>query len=111
MYFKETQVMSLVLALQEHFPGAELIFDAFSPFNVRVNNLRFALTKYGARYHWALNRGEDLESWGAGICLLDEWFPFDRPEPRLAHVRWMRRIPLFARVMGIFHYRLGKLVC
>ncbi len=111
MYFEEAQVRSLVLMLQEHFPGAELVFDAFSPFLVRANNLRFALTKYSARYHWGLKRGKDLESWSDDICLLDEWFPFDRPEPRLAHVRWMRHIPLMARVMGIFHYRLGKTVC
>jgi methyltransferase (TIGR00027 family) len=106
MYFEEAQIRSLVLALQEHFPGAELVFDAFSPFTVRANNLRLALTKYGARYHWALKRGKDLERWDDGIRLLSEWFPFDHPEPRLAHIRWMRHVPLFARMMGIYHYRL-----
>jgi len=110
MYFEEAQVKSLVLALRERFAGAELVFDAFSPFLVRANNVRLALTKFGARYHWGLKRGRDLEGWGKGICLLDEWFPFDRPEPRLAHVQWMRHVPLMARVMGIFHYRLGKTV-
>ena len=107
MYFKETQIKALVLALQEHFPGAELVFDAFSPFLVGANNLRMALSKIGARYHWGLKRGEELESWGAGICLLDEWGYFDRPEPRLAKVSWMRHIPLLARVLRIYHYRLG----
>jgi len=108
MYFETAQVKSLVLTLRDHFPGAELVIDAFSPFIVRMNNLRISRTKIGARYHWALKRGQDLERWGDGITLLDEWFPFSRPEPRLAHVRWMRHIPLFAKVMGIFHYRLGK---
>ena len=107
MYFEEAQVKSLVLALREHFPGAELVFDAFSPFLVRANNVRLALTKFGARYHWGLKRGRDLEGWGKGICLLDEWFPFDRPEPRLAHVQWMRHVPLLANAFGIYHYRLG----
>jgi len=107
MYFDEAQVKSLVLALRERFPGAELVFDAFSPFLVRMNNLRISRTKIGARYHWGLNRGKDLERWGDGITLLDEWFPFDRPEPRLAHAQWMRHVPLLARVMGVFHYRLG----
>jgi len=110
MYFETAQVKSLVLTLRDHFPGAELVIDAFSPFIVRMNNLRISRTKIGARYHWALKRGQDLERWGDGITLLDEWFPFSRPEPRLAHVRWMRHIPLFAKVMGIFHYRLGKTV-
>jgi O-methyltransferase involved in polyketide biosynthesis len=107
MYFEETQVKSLVLSLRERFPGAELVCDAFSPFLVRMNNLRIARTKIGARYAWGLKRGKDLEKWGDGICLLDEWFPFDRPEPRLAYLRWIRYIPLLAKVMGIFHYRLG----
>jgi len=108
MYFEEVQVKSLVLTLRQHFPGAELIFDAFSPFLVRANNRRVARTKIGARYHWGLKRGKDLESWGEGICLLDEWFPFSRPEPRLAYLRWVRFIPFLAKVMGIFRYRLGE---
>jgi O-methyltransferase involved in polyketide biosynthesis len=107
MYFDEAQVKSLVLALRERFPGAELVFDAFSPFLVRMNNLRISRTKIGARYRWGLHRGKDLEGWSEGITLLDEWFPFDRPEPRLAHAQWMRYVPLLARVMGVFHYRLG----
>lgn len=108
MYFEEAQVKWLVLTLREHFPGAELVCDAFSPFLVWMNNLRMARTKIGVRYYWGLKRGKELESWGDGIRLLDEWFPFDRPEPRLAYLRWVRYIPLLAKVMGIFHYQLGQ---
>jgi O-methyltransferase involved in polyketide biosynthesis len=111
MYFKEADVKSLVLMLCKRFPGAELVFDAFSPFLVRANNLRLRISRAGirARYQWGLKHGKDLEGWGEDICLLDEWFPFDHPEPRLAHVRWVRYIPLLAKVMGIFHYRLGTI--
>ena len=108
MYFEETQIKSLVTEMQKQFPCAELVFDAFSPFLVRASNLRFALTHYGARYHWGLKRGRDLESWSPGISLLDEWSYFDQPEPRLAHIRWMRHIPFWAKVLSIFHYSLGK---
>ncbi len=108
MYFEEAQVKSLVLALQERFPGAELVFDAFSPFFVWANNRRVTLTKIGARCHWAIKRGKDLERWGDGICLLDKWFPFAQPELRLARVQWVRFIPLLIKIMGVFHYRLGK---
>ena len=97
-----------VLKLRERFPGAELVIDVFSPFLIRANNLRLSITKLGARYHWGLKRGQELESWGEGIRLLGEWGYFDRPEPRLAHIQWMRRIPLLARVLRIYHYRLGE---
>ncbi len=108
MYFEEAQVKWLVLTLRDRFPGGELIFDAFSPFLVWGNNRRYARTKIGARCHWGLRNGLELEKWADGIRLLDEWFPFSHPEPRLAHVRWVRYIPFLARVMGIFHYRLGS---
>jgi O-methyltransferase involved in polyketide biosynthesis len=108
MYFEEAQVKSLFLMLHDHFRGAELVCDAFSPYMVWLNNLRIARTKIGARYHWGLKRGRDVEKWGDDIRLLDEWFYFSRPEPRLAHARWMRYIPPLAKASGIFHYRLGK---
>ena len=107
MYFEDAQVKSLVLALKEHFPGAELVFDAFSPFFVWANNRSVARTKLGPHCHWALKHGKDLESWGDGICLLDEWFPFTCPEPRLARIRWARFIPLLVKATGVFRYRLG----
>jgi hypothetical protein len=66
------------------------------------------LKPYGFNYHWGLKRSKDLEGWGGGICLLDEWSYFDRPEPRLAHVRWMRHFPLFAKATSIYHYRPGE---
>ena len=110
-YFEESQVKSLVLALRDDFPGAELVCDASSPYLVWVSNLRFRLssTKLGVYYSWALSKGKDVEKWGDDIFLLDEWFPFDHPEPRLAHIQWMRHIPLFAKIFGIFHYQLGKM--
>ena len=108
-YFEEAEVKSLVLMLLERFPGSELVCDAVTPYAVWLNNLKISTTKISARYHWGLKQGKDLESWGNGIRLLDEWFYFDNPEPRLSSSRWMRYIPLFAKASGIFHYRLGKM--
>jgi len=107
-YLEEAQVKWLVLRLRDHFPGAELVFDALSPFELWVGNLRLAISKLGARAHWGLRRGREIEGWGDGIRLLDEWGYFDRPEPRLDHIRWMRHIPLLAKALRIYHFQLGK---
>jgi O-methyltransferase involved in polyketide biosynthesis len=101
MYFPEEQVRSLVLKLLELFPGSELAFDGFSPFVVWANN------RLGARYHWACKKGKKLESWG-DIHLLGEWRIFDHFEPRLAKLRRLRFIPLVAKAIGIYMYRLGN---
>lgn len=106
-YFEETQVRRLVLTLKERFPGAELVCDGMTPFMIWLHDLKLSTSKVGARLHWGLKHGRDLESWGAGIRLLEEWFYFDRPEPRLGAAQLMRYIPPLARGVGIFHYRLG----
>jgi hypothetical protein len=55
-----------------------------------------------------LKHGRDIERWNSGIRLLEEWFYFDEPEPRMGASRWMRYFPPFSRGVGVFHYRLGS---
>jgi O-methyltransferase involved in polyketide biosynthesis len=106
MYFEEAQVKSLVLTLRDRFLGAELVFDAFSPFMRWAHNFKVTRTGIGAYLHWALKRGRDLERWGAGIHLLDEQFPFQYPEPRMRRALQMRIFPFLATAIGVFHYQL-----
>ena len=108
-YFEAAAVRALVVSLRDRFPGSELAFDAFSPYIVHVSNVRLRLSRSGvqAHYGFGLGRGEDVERWAEGIRLLDQWHPFDRPEPRLAEYGWIRHIPFLARPIGVYHYRLG----
>jgi O-methyltransferase involved in polyketide biosynthesis len=93
MHLKGAQVKGLVLKLRDHFPGAELVFDAYSPIHILVSNLQTA--RAGFRCHWGLWRGQEVEGWSnpstslraGGIQLLDEWGYFDCPEPRLNSIR------------------------
>jgi O-methyltransferase involved in polyketide biosynthesis len=113
MYFTGAQVKSLVLRLKEHFPAAELVFDAYSPFMRWAHNLRVTRKKVGAHLNWDLKHSQDLERWapaspaGGGIRLLDERFPFQFPEVdqrRTLRVRLFS--PMMARGIGVFRYQL-----
>ena len=108
MYLEEAQVKSLVLTLRDHFPGSELVFDAYSPLHVWVHNLQTSISKIHMRVNWGIWHGKEIEGWGDGIHLLDEWGFFDRPEPRLDHIRWMRQIESLARTLRIYHFHLGE---
>ena len=107
MYFEEAQVKSLVQAWRGSIPGSELVCDAMTPFMIRSHNLQLMLSRMSARLHWGLRHGRDVESWGNGIRLLEEWFYFDRPEPRLGMSQWMGRIAFLGKAVGIYHYQLG----
>jgi len=102
MYFEEAQVKSLVLRLRDHFPGAELVFDAWRPFEIWIGNLVL-----GGLLRWGFWRGQEIEGWGAGIHLLDEWGYFDQPEPRLSRFRWMAPLWRLLKPMRVFRFRLG----
>lgn len=111
MYLEEAQVRSLVLMLRDHFPSAELVFDGYSPLHIWRSNLQISIARLGARFprlHWGLWRGREVEAWGEGIHLLDDWGYLDTPEPRLARIRWLRHIPLVARAACLYHFRLGE---
>jgi O-methyltransferase involved in polyketide biosynthesis len=111
MYFSEAQVKALVLTLRDHFPGAELVFDAWSPFEIWLGN--FVL---GGLLRWGIWRSQEIECWGsasfgsASIRLLDEWGYFDRPEPRLHSFRWMAPIFRLFKPFRVFHFQLGEAV-
>jgi O-methyltransferase involved in polyketide biosynthesis len=108
MHLYEKQVKSLVLTLLDHFPGSELVFDAYSPFHLRVSNLQTA--RAGIRCHWGLWRGQEIEGWAqAGeIRLLDEWGYFDCNEPRLASSAWIRPLDRLVKPLRIYHFQLGE---
>jgi len=108
VYFTEAQVRSLVLKLRDHVPGAELVFDGWRPFEVWLGNRYLAGSLYAGLMRWSLWRGQELEGWGSGIHLLDEWGFFDRPEPRLDRFRWMALLFRLFKPMRIFHFQLGE---
>jgi O-methyltransferase involved in polyketide biosynthesis len=108
LYFYESQVKALILNLQERFPGSEMAFDAMTPLMMACNNLQMAFYKFKARLHWGLRNPKDMETWAEGIRLLSKWYYFDRSEPRLGSIQFMRHIPVIAKGQGIFHYKLGE---
>jgi len=105
-YFSAADVKPLVMAMAARFPNGELVFDAASPFISRHHNrTSTVLKRSGTRIRWDAKNPQELETWG--LRLLDHWYYFDNPEPRLRAFRWMRFIPFMAKATGIFHYRLG----
>ncbi len=106
-YFSAADVKPMVMAMASCFPVGELVFDAASPFISRHHNRTSSVLKRsGTRILWDAKNPQELETWG--LRLLDHWYYFDDPEPRLRAFFWMRFIPFMAKATGIFHYRLGK---
>ena len=112
VYFTEEQVRWLVLLLRDHFPASELVFDGWRPFEIWLGNRYFSHSKseFAGLMQWGIWRGRQVEGWGDGIHLLDEWGFFDQPEPRLESFRWMAPLFRLFKPMRIFHFKLGAAI-
>jgi O-methyltransferase involved in polyketide biosynthesis len=106
-YFSTADVKPMVQEMAKRFPSRELVFDAASPYITRHHNRTSSVLKRsGTRILWDAKNPQELETWG--LKLLDHWYYFDQPEPRLRAFRWMRFIPFLAKATGIFDYRLSE---
>jgi len=105
-YFRTSDVKPMVMAMAKRFSSGELVFDAAAPFISRHHNRTSSVLKSsGTRILWHAKNPQELETWG--LRLLEHWYYFDKPEPRLHAFRWVRFIPFMAKATGIFRYRLG----
>lgn len=103
-YLEQARVKELVCALAGRFPGAELIFDVYSPVVVRFHPHPPDVPPV----YWGLKDDHDVEAWAPGVRLLDQCYYNDQPESRLGVYRLVMHIPFFARVIRIVHYRLEQ---
>jgi len=104
-YFSAQDVKPLLLEMVKRFPAGELVFDAASPFMSWLHNLTSSVLKSsGTRMRWDAKNPAELEAWG--LCLLERWGYFDKPEPRLGGADLMRYFPPLANATYILHYRL-----
>ncbi len=108
MYFAGAQVKSVVLALSNRFPGAELVFDSYSPLHALRHNLQTYSSRINLQVRWGIWRGQEVERWSYGVRLLDEWTYIDEPDQRLARMRWLRPLEHLFRTMRIYRFQLGS---
>lgn len=108
VYFPEEQVKTLVRKLSDHFPGAELVFDGWTPGFVWIGNRQLSGSKFAGLLRWGFRQSDEIEGWGEGIRLLGQWGFFDHPEPRMKPFRWIGPVFRLLKPMRIFHFKLGE---
>jgi len=78
-FFEESQIRELFLKIADRFPGSEIIFDASSPFGVRMAN-RMVIKRGGmdesSFLKWGLRRSKRIEQWDSRLKVLEEYSYF-----------------------------------
>ena len=74
MYLREEQIKSLFLELRRRLPHSQIAFDVYSRLAAKGASNHPSIKKTGARIHWGIDDGAQIEQWGEGIKLLEEWY-------------------------------------
>ncbi len=80
MYLDEADVKGLLLGLRDAFPGCRLIADVFSRMTARSATRHPSLKQTGAAIGWGIDDPHEIETWGPGIRLLEEWYFTQDPD-------------------------------
>jgi O-methyltransferase involved in polyketide biosynthesis len=114
MYLREDDVKSLILKMQQHFPGCELICEVENTFIVNALKKERRKKKFQREYNlgpdatirFGIRNGKDLEQWGQGIRFLDEWTVFDDHEKKLGWMNLFAFSKRLRKTQWIVHYQL-----
>ena len=115
MYLDGEDVRSLVLKIQETFPGSELVCEVVNSLWLRFplkKILEFKLRREvhmgrDAMFRSGIRDGREMEQWHSGIQFLDEWSYFDSDEEKLGLLKILRHIDLIRKTQWTVYYLLN----
>ncbi|SEK59645.1 O-Methyltransferase involved in polyketide biosynthesis [Bosea lupini] len=116
LYLPEEEVPLLLERLVQRSPSAEIVFDAYSPFGLRLIAMQPSIKATGAALHWSLDDPCELERQVPGLELVTEMTAYDPDgyDPaQIARMSWPARftmqffslIPPLARIGLLLRYR------
>jgi len=114
MYLDGKDVRSLVLKIQETFPGSELVCEVVNSLWLKpllkkmldykiqrqVHLGKDAVFRSGIADRW------EMEQWHSGIQFIDEWSYFDSEEKKLGWFKLLKHIEFIRKTQWTVHYRL-----
>ena len=115
MYLDGNDVRSLVVKIQETFPGSELVCEVVNSRWLRSPMKKILDYKMQRQVHLGkdamfrsgIHDGREMEQWHSGIQFLDEWSYFDSEEKKLGWLRILKHCELIRKTQWTVHYRLN----
>jgi O-methyltransferase involved in polyketide biosynthesis len=99
MYLSEAEVKNIVLKIQQNFPTAQFVVEVSGKFVVNNTWVHRPVAITGAKFNWGINDCREMETWGHGIKLLNQWYFMDYYYRRQA---WLVLIPYLLGGKGQF---------
>jgi len=114
MYLDGKDVRSLVLKIQETFPGSELVCEVVNSLWLKPLLKKMLDYKIQRQVHLGKDAvfrsgiadSREMEQWHSGIQFIDEWSYFDSEEKKLGWFKLLKHIEFIRKTQWTVHYRL-----
>ncbi|MGF1588077.1 MAG: class I SAM-dependent methyltransferase [Pleurocapsa sp.] len=107
MFLSETEVKYLIQNIRDNFADSEMIFDSLGMLLAQNSRLNSGELEIKASYKWGIKNLREIEDWGKGIELVNQWHYLSRHKNRLGWLGWLSYIPLLKRQVKIAHLRFS----
>ncbi len=94
-YLEPSEVKTLFKKIGENFPQSEIFFDVCGEKTVKMMSKHSGIQDWNVQLKSGFKSGHDLETWGIGFQLLEEWFYPDDPDAKRGLMKLMWVIPMF----------------
>ena len=107
MFLSEIEVKYLIINIRSNFPGSEIIFDSLGRILARNSKLNSGNLGINASYQWGIKNLKEMEDWGQGIELAQQWYCLDKHKDRLGLLGWLSYFPILRIQVKIGHLRFS----
>ena len=107
MFLSETEVKYLIINIRSNFPGSEMIFDSLGTTLARNSKLNSGDLGIDASYQWGIKNLKEIENWGQGIELAQQWYCLDKHKERLGLLGWLSYFPILRIQVKIGHLQFS----
>jgi O-methyltransferase involved in polyketide biosynthesis len=105
MYLPGDDLMTLMRALADRYPSAEILIESLSRRRAGLTHRHDLVSRFDAKFKWGIDSGRDFESWHPGIEFIDEWPYFDFQTARWHWLGLLRWFPFVRRAIKISRLR------
>jgi len=115
MYLPREEVTGIFKKLSETFSNSEIVFEVVSARYtqgiwkkmVESKMRNSAATEAGSSYQYGVKNAREIESYGVGIRVVEEWSLYDDPDIRPAILRRFRHIKMLSRTQWTIRAAIG----
>ena len=107
MYLPEEDVKKIILSIKDNFPDSEMLCEAIAKLVVKGVSIDSVVSKINKMFQWGINDLKDLENWGNGISVIEQWYYSDYHKDRQGWMVFLGYIPILRKQAKLGHIKFN----